>query len=343
MLHGVTLLEVLVVVAILAILLTICTPSLMSAIYMANMADCRNRLHNLYTGTAQWAAEHHDRLPVLTNGTGKDSFLSPYSRYEGKPEVAVFVENYLNGYAEELIDNTLVRMSGEQRANPLRCPVSEDIYGDAARYTSYEFLGFSRSTVDTDLTSNNGHGNNEDGVDVSNPGESKEEEDTDPLVDDENKGTLDGYGISGENLPIRTYFTKIKPRILTSDEYDLPAGRVILAMDRAVDDPNDPLNCHAEGANVLFGDGEVDFIPRAEFARPELVSKGEVLTKIGAGGTLRPNRSHGWHGSPSEASFFYPGCGPDESGPGKTKRLIEVGAPGLPNDPNRGTGRGIFY
>lgn len=34
---------------------------------------------------------------------------------------------------------------------------------------------------------NNGHGNNEDGVDSSNPGKSKKGEDTDPGVDDEKK------------------------------------------------------------------------------------------------------------------------------------------------------------
>lgn len=35
--------------------------------------------------------------------------------------------------------------------------------------------------------SNNGHGNNEDDVDKSNPGRSKTGEDTDPDVDDEKK------------------------------------------------------------------------------------------------------------------------------------------------------------
>ena len=35
--------------------------------------------------------------------------------------------------------------------------------------------------------SNNGHGNNEDGVDTSNPGKSKAGEDTDSNVDDEKK------------------------------------------------------------------------------------------------------------------------------------------------------------
>ena len=38
---------------------------------------------------------------------------------------------------------------------------------------------------DTKVKSNNGHGNNADGVDSSNPGKSKEGEDSDPSVDDE--------------------------------------------------------------------------------------------------------------------------------------------------------------
>ena len=50
-------------------------------------------------------------------------------------------------------------------------------------YTITPDLGSSSEKV----KSNNGHGNNEDGVDSSNPGNSKEGEDSDPNVDDENK------------------------------------------------------------------------------------------------------------------------------------------------------------
>ena len=38
-----------------------------------------------------------------------------------------------------------------------------------------------------DKKGNNGHGNNEDGVDKSNPGQSKQGEDTNPDEDDEKK------------------------------------------------------------------------------------------------------------------------------------------------------------
>ncbi|HBC89175.1 MAG TPA: hypothetical protein DCZ94_19725 [Lentisphaeria bacterium] len=48
--------------------------------------------------------------------------------------------------------------------------------------------GTSTTASTTDGKTNNGHGNNEDGVDVSNPGNSKTGEDTDPTVDDETKG-----------------------------------------------------------------------------------------------------------------------------------------------------------
>jgi prepilin-type N-terminal cleavage/methylation domain-containing protein len=44
---------------------------------------------------------------------------------------------------------------------------------------------------------NNGHGNNEDGVDSSNPGKSKEDEDSDPNVDDE-KGYSDNDRVEEE-------------------------------------------------------------------------------------------------------------------------------------------------
>ena len=40
---------------------------------------------------------------------------------------------------------------------------------------------------DDKVKSNNGHGNNEDVVDTSNPGKSKQGEDTDTNVDDEKK------------------------------------------------------------------------------------------------------------------------------------------------------------
>ncbi|MCA9580876.1 MAG: hypothetical protein KC416_03720 [Myxococcales bacterium] len=47
---------------------------------------------------------------------------------------------------------------------------------------------------------NNGHGNNIDGVDVSNPGKSKEGLDTDPTVDDEKK-THKGKGKHHQAAP----------------------------------------------------------------------------------------------------------------------------------------------
>ena len=52
--------------------------------------------------------------------------------------------------------------------------------------------GWARPTLPQDykVKNNHGHGNNVDGVDVSNPGGSKEGLDTDPLIDDENKGSV---------------------------------------------------------------------------------------------------------------------------------------------------------
>lgn len=47
--------------------------------------------------------------------------------------------------------------------------------------------GWSSGSTTDDGKSNNGHGNNVDGVDSSNPGNSKKGEDTDPTVDDEKK------------------------------------------------------------------------------------------------------------------------------------------------------------
>ncbi|MBK1790181.1 hypothetical protein [Persicirhabdus sediminis] len=60
--------------------------------------------------------------------------------------------------------------------------------------------------------SNNGHGNNVDGVDSSNPGKSKTGEDTDPLVDDEIKARVLLNQLTEEDLIINTAKVKIFPK-----------------------------------------------------------------------------------------------------------------------------------
>ena len=59
------------------------------------------------------------------------------------------------------------------------------------------------STSSTKTKSNNGHGNNEDGVDSSNPGNSKKGEDYDPTVDDESKSN--GSSSSSDSSSTASY------------------------------------------------------------------------------------------------------------------------------------------
>lgn len=85
---------------------------------------------------------------------------------------------------------------------------------DLGRYYKYVFAG-AEAQADADgvpgsfsydgfmwdkpKKNNHGHGNNVDGVDASNPGKSKEGEDSDPSVDDEKKGGNGDGGGSGSS------------------------------------------------------------------------------------------------------------------------------------------------
>ncbi|MBK1790579.1 hypothetical protein [Persicirhabdus sediminis] len=64
-------------------------------------------------------------------------------------------------------------------------------------FTIYAMPDCLLEEVVDDGKSNNGHGNNVDGVDSSNPGNSKEGEDTDPTVDDEIKKKLADDCVNG--------------------------------------------------------------------------------------------------------------------------------------------------
>ena len=343
--RGFSLIELMVVVGILAILLLISIPALLGVMEAAQIADCKVRLTNIYKGVSQWAEEHNGQLPILTNGTGADSVLAPYKLETEMPEVAVFVENYLRTNAEEVVAGDVVRMSGSIGGNPMRCPVSNNVYGDAARYTSYEFVGFSQPVAPVEEgKNNNGHGNNQDGVDSSNQGNSKEGEDTNPYFDDENKAIVGVFGAGGVDAPVRTYLNAVRSSIVGSSVYEeVPNGQVVLAMDRIYSNASDPRNSHAEGANVLYGDGSVYFVLRQEYATADEIAKTEILTEIGADDALRPNRSFGWHGGPSETTFFYPGTPLHGTGAGITERLKTHGAPGTIYSTSRIAGSGIFY
>jgi len=96
--------------------------------------------------------------------------------------------------------------------------------------------------------SNNGHGNNADGVDSSNPGKSKQGQDTDPTVDDE----MHELPLGPNGLPIpESIFPPGNNRDGYSADYEtiIPAGwriNFILAVD-------DDYNCEKRDVHVQFG------------------------------------------------------------------------------------------
>ena len=85
----------------------------------------------------------------------------------------------------------------------------------------------------SDGKSNNGHGNNEDGVDSSNPGKSKQGQDTDPNEDDENKDNGNGNGngkstTSYEILDVKVDGVSVGP-VSTYTFNDVNANHTIVA------------------------------------------------------------------------------------------------------------------
>ncbi|NLX04728.1 MAG: prepilin-type N-terminal cleavage/methylation domain-containing protein [Phycisphaerae bacterium] len=63
--RGFTLIELLVVVAIIAVLVAVLLPALQSAREASRRAVCLNNLKQVYVGTALYAQEHHEWIPVI--------------------------------------------------------------------------------------------------------------------------------------------------------------------------------------------------------------------------------------------------------------------------------------
>ena len=73
--YAFTLIEVLVVIAIIALLLALLMPSLSRARQQARLVVCSNNLRSMWTGVLAYALENRDRVPYLEDvPDGEDPF-----------------------------------------------------------------------------------------------------------------------------------------------------------------------------------------------------------------------------------------------------------------------------
>ena len=77
--YAFTLIEVLVVIAIIALLLALLMPSLSRARQQARLVVCSNNLRSMWTGVLAYALENRDRVPYLEDvPDGEDPFSKAY-------------------------------------------------------------------------------------------------------------------------------------------------------------------------------------------------------------------------------------------------------------------------
>jgi prepilin-type N-terminal cleavage/methylation domain-containing protein/prepilin-type processing-associated H-X9-DG protein len=82
-----TLVELLVVVAIIALLLSILLPALGGARQAAIRAQCLSNIRQLEMAQVTYAAENEDRLIAAGDGTEQGSWMTPLERHGATPEV----------------------------------------------------------------------------------------------------------------------------------------------------------------------------------------------------------------------------------------------------------------
>ncbi len=77
---GFTLLEVLVVVAVIALLVAILLPSLNAARARARRLTCHNNLRSIWSGILTYSLEYHDRVPFMEDVNLTDPEADPFDR-----------------------------------------------------------------------------------------------------------------------------------------------------------------------------------------------------------------------------------------------------------------------
>jgi Tfp pilus assembly protein PilE len=178
--------ELLIIVAVLLILATIVLPTFSRAREVAYRAECANNLANIGKTFQTHFSDHNGKMPYYNWMIGaymRDSYQCPK---DDLPKIMNFYDsqgtqiasvNYSYGFNASTDNANILRI-----ANPSKFTTSFDA-GDL-----YDFSPAANGDSKTkNAKTNNGHGNNKDGVDSSNPGKSKQGEDTDDGFDDEIK------------------------------------------------------------------------------------------------------------------------------------------------------------
>lgn len=96
--RGVTLIEVMVVIAVICILAALLLPAVNRSKEKAKRAKCENQLHQFYTMAVMYAEDHDGYLCSYEDMLKKMPMLCPSDKFEGKKPQGGFVYNLPTSY-----------------------------------------------------------------------------------------------------------------------------------------------------------------------------------------------------------------------------------------------------
>ena len=176
--------EMIVILAVISVLVSIIAPSFVRAREVAKRSVCASQLASIGKAYVRYYSQGAGYMPAFNWMYGaemEDVYLCP------KDDAPKMI-NFINDGGSVLWD---VRTSYGFNLSASEKSVM-NVASSSDFVLSFDSTDLFDYWVEPDKQkNNNGHGNNEDGVDTSNQGKSsKLAEDTDSSVDDENKGTI---------------------------------------------------------------------------------------------------------------------------------------------------------